>query len=279
MSINSPIDWCDHSFNPWWGCARVSPACRSCYAASWANRYGYDVWRRKGPRRMLSDNHWKQPLRWNRAAEKTGRPALVFCASMADVFEIHPVGEVNEKLDSQRTRLWELIDQTPWLTWQLLTKRPENVQDLAPWGDEWPRNVWLGTSVEDQRRANERIPALASIPAAVRFLSCEPLLEPLDLTSFDGVNALSEVDWVICGGESESPSKARRMDLDWARSLRDKCAASEVPFFFKQTGTFLARELGMHGKGNRWDEIPSELAIRQFPNIELPQETGKLCLS
>jgi protein gp37 len=178
MSI-SKIEWTDYTFNPWWGCARVSPACRSCYADTLATRYGHDqLWRRKGPRRLMSDTHWKQPLKWNRDAERDGTPKRVFCASMADVFEDHP--DVAES----RQRLWDLINATPWLHWQLLTKRPENVAAMAPWGNDWPDHVWLGTSVENQRWAETRIPHLLAIPAKTRFLSCEPLLGPVDLSQW-----------------------------------------------------------------------------------------------
>jgi protein gp37 len=148
VSTTTKIEWTDHTFNPWWGCARVSPACRFCYADGTATRWGHELWRRKGPRRMLSEANWRNPLKWNRAAEAVGQPAKVFCASMADVFEVHPVAEVNAQLDAARLRLWSLIEQTPWLIWQLLTKRPENVAALIPWTEEWPANVWLGTSVK-----------------------------------------------------------------------------------------------------------------------------------
>src|SRR5690606_3921590 len=170
MTEFSKIEWCDHTFNPWWGCVRVSPACRFCYADTQARRYGHQVWRKRGPRRLLSDANWAKPLKWNRDAEKSGVPAKVFCASIADVFEDHP--DVAEP----RKRLWNLIEATPWLRWLLLTKRPENIAAMAPWGAEWPPHVWVGTSVENQRFAEERIPILLRVPAAVLFLSCEPLL-------------------------------------------------------------------------------------------------------
>lgn len=180
MTDTTKIEWTHHTFNPWWGCARVSPACRSCYADTLATRYGHHVWRRHGERRMLSDENWRKPLRWNRDAEAAGVPARVFCASMADVFEDHP------QVAEPRERLWGLIAQTPWLHWQLLTKRIENVAAMAPWGEHWPVNVWLGTSVENQRWAETRIPILLSIPAHIRFLSCEPLLGPIDLSRWLG---------------------------------------------------------------------------------------------
>lgn len=220
------IEWTDYSFNPWWGCVRVSPACRFCYADRDATRYGMQLWRHNGERRMLSDNHWRQPLKWNWAAEQAGRPALVFCASMADVFEDR------RDLDAPRERLWQLIADTPWLTWQLLTKRPENAARLTPWGDNWPDSVWLGTSVENQRFADQRIPHLLDVPAKIRFLSCEPLLGPVALG-----RVIGDLDWIISGGESGP--KARPSHPDWFRSLRDQCAMAGVPYHHKQWGRFV----------------------------------------
>lgn len=183
MGDTTGISWTDKTFNPWWGCSRVSPACVRCYADAQAKRYGHDVWRRKGPRRMLSDANWAKPVRWNREAEAAGVPFKVFCASMADVFESHP------QVIEPRQRLWGLIETTPWLIWQILTKRIENVAEMAPWGDDWPANVWLGTSVENQRYADERIPVLLDVSAKVRFLSCEPLIGAVDLRRWLAPNA------------------------------------------------------------------------------------------
>jgi protein gp37 len=144
---------------------------------------------------------------------------------MADVFEYHP------QLDSVRARLWELIAATPWLDWQLLTKRPMNIRHMLPpaWLEAPRPNVWLGTSVEDQQHADLRIPHLVSVPARVRFLSCEPLLGPADLTPW-----LGELHWVITGGESGP--QARPCDPAWVRSLRDQCQAAGVALFHKQWG-------------------------------------------
>src|SRR5690348_736847 len=191
MGEGTKIQWTDHSFNPWWGCTRVSPGCEHCYAEAFAKRTGLG-WGVAAERRFFGDKHWNEPRRWNAAAEKEGRRHRVFCASMADVFEDRP------ELAPWRERLWDLIDETPWLDWQLLTKRPENVNRLVTpaWHTgAWPENVWLGTTVEDQRRAEERIPELLNCAAKVRFLSCEPLLGPVDL-DLDGIQ------WVIVGGES-----------------------------------------------------------------------------
>ena len=223
MGAETAISWTDHTFNPWWGCERVSPGCQNCYAEAFAKRTGHPVWGKTADRRFFGDKHWAEPRRWNNLAEEAGKPALVFCSSMADVFEDRP------ELARWRADLWALIEATPWLIWQLLTKRPENVLDMVPagWHGAWPRNVWVGTTAEDQARADERIPHLVRIPAPVRFLSVEPMLGPVELRG-------AGVEWVICGGESGP--RHRPFDLDWARSLRDQCAKGGVPFFFKQVG-------------------------------------------
>ena len=150
---------------------------------------------------------------------------------MADAFENR------RELDHTRARLWPIIEQTPSLDWLLLTKRPQHVRRLAPWAPgAWPRNVWLGTTAETQRWANERIPRLLENQAAIHFASCEPLLGAIDLTRWLGVPqpTNTSLNWVIAGGESGS--KARPMNPAWAADLRDKCAAAGVPFHFKQWG-------------------------------------------
>jgi protein gp37 len=276
MAKDSKIEWTHHTFNPWWGCERVSPACKNCYAETWAHRLGMDLWRKGAPRRMLSDAYWRQPLTWNREAARAGRHARVFCASMADVFEDR------RDLDKPRERIWKLIAETPNLDWLLLTKRSHRVRHLTPWGNVWPRNVWLGTTVENQRWAEKRIPQLLANPAAVHFLSCEPLLGPVDLAAWMPGNGRERaIGWVIAGGESGH--RARPMNPDWARLLRDQCQVHDVPFHFKQWGAWVVAEgeaearmlrtIGSEGKpikmvrlgkkqagrlldGRHWNEIP-----------------------
>lgn len=247
MGDKTAISWTDSTFNSHWGCERVSPGCTNCYAEAFAKRTGNDVWGKRSERRLFGDKHWAEPLKWNRQAEAEGERHRVFCASMGDVFEDR------RDLDPVRGRLWALIAETPWLDWQLLTKRPQNVAGMAPWGDDWPGNVWLGTTVEDQQRANERMPILLTIPAKVRFLSCEPLLSAVDLGP-----ELAGLQWVICGGESGG--KRRPFDLAWARSLRDQCAEAGVAYFFKQIGALRPGQPG-----------PDDLMVRQFPH---PVETA-----
>lgn len=230
MAENSKIEWTHHTFNPWWGCIKVSPACKHCYAESWAKRVGQSLWGAKSPRRFFGDHHWREPLKWNRDAAATKVRKRVFCASMADVFE------ARRELQPWRERLWELIGQTPWLDWLLLTKRPENVRRTVPWNGAWPANVWLGTTAENQHWAERRIPLLLENDAKVLFLSAEPLLGPLDLRQWlrDGRNHVPGLDWIIAGGESGG--SARPMNPLWAESLRDQCIASDIPFHFKQWG-------------------------------------------
>lgn len=224
MGANSKIEWTTHTFNPWWGCTKVSEACKHCYAETWAKRVGQDIWGPKPDRRQLSDAHWRQPLKWNRDAEDLKDRPRVFCASMADVFEDR------DELVPLRARLFDLIEATPNLDWLLLTKRPQNVKAMARWDQDWPDNVWLGTTVELQTRADELLPFLAAIPAKVRFISAEPLLGPLDIESW----LETSIDWVITGGESGP--KARPASPEWFRSLHAHCMQTETAFHFKQWG-------------------------------------------
>lgn len=224
MGKNSKIEWTNHTFNPWWGCTKVSAACKHCYAEAWSKRVGEKVWGPRSERRFFGDKHWAEPKKWNSEAMARGERYRVFCASMADVFE------ERKELDTWRARLWLLIEETPSLDWLLLTKRPERVNAVVPWEKGWPDNVWLGTTVEDQRIAEVRLPYLANIPAAVRFISAEPLLGALNLNPW----LESAIDWVITGGESGP--HARPSSPSWFRSLLLQCMEVDVPFHFKQWG-------------------------------------------
>jgi protein gp37 len=226
MAKDSAIEWTHHTFNPWWGCTKVSLGCKNCYAQTFAHRIGRDLWGPRAVRQFFGDAHWREPLKWNAEAISAGARRRVFCASMADVFESR------SELIPMRERLWELIAATPALDWLLLTKRPERVLKCIPWRDSWPTNVWVGVTAENQHWAQERIPLLLELPAAVRFLSCEPLLGPLDLSSW--LKGSRRVDWVIAGGESGH--KARPMNPEWARKVRNQCLSARVPFHFKQWG-------------------------------------------
>jgi protein gp37 len=259
MSANSKIEWTDHTFNPWIGCTKVSPGCAHCYAETRDKRHliePVDHWGKGAPRLLTSASNWRQPYRWNEEAKKAGKQAKVFCASLADVFDPEVPAE-------WRKALFDTITRTPYLIWQLLTKRPEIAHDFYHNEiglrddtiiEKFLPNVWLGVSVEDQKRADERIPLLLEIPAAVRFLSCEPLLGPVDIAKWlvpdecgcGGYDPAFRncINWVIAGGES-GPN-ARPMHPDWARSLRDQCVAAGGPFFFKQWGEWEAGTIFVH---------------------------------
>lgn len=239
MAKETKLEWVHHTFNPWWGCVKLSPACKNCYAEAWAKRVGSRVWGDNADRRFFSDKHWREPLRWNRDAAAAGERRRVFCASMADVFELR------SELDPWRVKLAGLIEATPQLDWLLLTKRHSLVQQLAPW-NEWPANVWLGMTVENQEWARQRIPRLIEIPAAVRFLSCEPLLGPLDLSRWLG----DSIHWIVAGGESGA--KARPAHPDWFRTLRDQCLATGAAFHFRKWGHWSPAAPAQSGRRKRY---------------------------
>ncbi len=235
MAETSKISWTHATFNPWWGCHKVSPACDACYAERDSQRFAPGLWGKDAPRRFFGDKHWNEPLRWNRKAQKEGKPFRVFCASMADVFEDR------RDLDEHRERLWALIEATPFLTWLILTKRPENMLKMAPrrWAVAWPSNIWAMTTAEDQKNYDRRVKYLARVPATVRGLSLEPLVGRIDLRldkSLLGLDApLGElIHWVITGGES-GPT-ARPVPAEWFQYLRDQSLAAGIPFHFKQWG-------------------------------------------
>lgn len=256
MSSNSKIEWTEHTFNPWHGCAKVYPGCKNCYAETLTNRWGGDHWGIHAGRKFMSDAYWKKPIQWNKKAEKAGRIDRVFSASMADVFEIHSDPAINEQMNEARYRLFKTITETPSLMWLLLTKRPENIINLVPitWVVEFPENVCIMTSVENQYQADTRIPHLLTVPAKYRGLSVEPLLDSVNLshwflTSYNGEvfveSSESQIQWVIVGGESGP--KARPMHPDWAREIRDQCEGV-TNFFFKQWGLWVHGSHDAHGR-------------------------------
>lgn len=297
MAKDSGIQWTTHTFNPWWGCEKVSEACKHCYAESFAKRVGEKVWGGDDTaRRFFGDKHWAEPLKWARAAEKAGERHRVFCASMADVFEDR------RDLDAARARLWALIDATPALDWLLLSKRwgTADIEGMVPpeWREGWPANVWAGATAENQARAEERVPALIKAPARVHFLSMEPLLGPVDLgfavdnphpVAFKGgqMPALAGLEWIILGGESGA--KARPLSLAWMRSLLAQGRAAGVAVFVKQFGEQAYDEqngIAYHGKrieavedgvvkvrrvplvdrhGGEPEEWPADLRVREMP--------------
>jgi protein gp37 len=243
-----------YTFNPWWGCQRVSPACENCYAETFDKRLGFAHWGPGAPFRFFGDAHWNEPLKWNSRAAKLGLRLRVFCGSMCDWLQDRP------ELEVPRARLLKLIDETPHLDWLMLSKRPQNLCTLTPWGIRGaPRNVKLGATAESQEWAGKRVLWLLDTPApGGYFLSVEPLLGEIDLTRLEVVapkppygpgvwlNALtghvsgpedilpSRLHWVIVGSESGTPGKVRATRDEWVASLRDQCAAASVPFFLKQ---------------------------------------------
>jgi protein gp37 len=309
MGTVTTIQWTDHTFNPWRGCTKISKGCENCYAEAGSKRNPsvLGVWGPQGTRVLAAPAQWREVLRWNREAELAGKPAKVFCASLADVFEgwsgqmtdaqgkpiwrTGPDYEARELGDPRwpfllrdaRARLRILIEETPWLTWQVLTKRPENMQfPFVPgaWAfNRWPSNVWAMTSVEDQPNADRRIPELLKVPARVRGLSVEPLLGRIDLRGWcrkcqrycrngerrqggnrcDGCEQVLQVPpdihWVIIGGESGG--HARECWVEWVRNLVVQCKEAGVAVFVKQLGKVptesgtIQLEPGMWEIGNR----------------------------
>jgi protein gp37 len=243
MSEKTGIEWTDHTFNPWWGCVRVSPACQHCYAETFAKRTGNAVWGVDAPRRFFGAKHWQEPAKWNRDAAKAGERRRVFCASMADVFEDRP------DLDEPRGHLFGLIEATPMLDWQLLTKRPENIRGLLPsdWLERARPNVWLGTTVENQEYADVRLPHLIDVPAVVHFVSYEPALGPVRFEDWP-------LEWIIAGGESGAGF--RTPDPDWFRAVRDGCERDGTAFFFKQWGGLRPKTGGASLDGIEYKQMP-----------------------
>jgi protein gp37 len=257
---DSAIEWTDHTFNPWWGCVRVSPGCENCYAETFSNRLGMHLWGPTTERRMFEDKHWAEPLKWNKAAERAGKPAKVFCASMADVFEDHP------RVVMARKRLFMLIEATPWLRWILLTKRAENIDRMIPpvWKEAgWPTNVWMLVSAEDQRRADQRVPLLLKTGAHVKGVSYEPALGPIVFGKW-----MPYLQWVIIGGESGNG--ARRFMTSWARFALAECQAWGVACFMKQFGALPYEGVSPirlldKKHGGDMAEWPPDLRVREFP--------------
>lgn len=277
MGTDTKIEWAHHTFNPVIGCAKVSEGCKFCYAEEMMDvRYGRAKWGINGTRVVTSADNWKKPYTWNRKAEKLGERHRVFCASLSDVFEDNPAWI------EPRRDLLRVIAETPHLDWLLLTKRPENVLRMVEaaakhlfecgntaisvkwmvWlnygHDHALPNVWVGTSVENQKAADQRIPELLKIPAKVRFLSMEPLLGLVDLSITSNVEGLEvvtdslrgaisidgqahlpcrKIDWVIVGGESGKG--ARPMHPYWGNAIRDQCISAGTPFLFKQWGEWI----------------------------------------
>lgn len=293
MGKDTKISWADNTFSPWIGCTKVSPGCTNCYAADLdARRFGGGHFGLGKPRKRTSAKAWREPLKWEAEAIASGVRTRIFCASLSDC------------LDSEVPIEWlidllALIERTPHLDWLLLTKRPESWRErlsnaamdlpafhmIRYWLEgKAPANVWVGTTVEDQKRANERVPALLSIPARVHFLSMEPLLEKVDLfqarrpshwvntCEFSARNtALGSLNLVIVGGES-GPD-ARPFDSEWAKQVVLDCGKAGVACWVKQMGenpfengvSVLGKYLKHHAADpSEWNE---DLRVQELPQI------------
>ena len=260
----SPIEWVrrpradgslmpGYTFNPWWGCVEVSPACDDCYARAMASRFGWNVWGVDEPRRFFGAAHWQAPLAWDRGARELGEQHLVFCASMADVFERRA------DLRRERARLWELIRGTPSLVWLLLSKR----KPLPPPGGAWPSNVWLGVTVESAAEL-WRVKAALRFDAARHFVSHEPSVGDVDLSPYLGAER-GRVQWVILGTESGAGRRSRVLPLDRARRMVDQARAAGAAAFVKQLDAGLL-SLGPRGRAVKTlDLLPLGLRVREWP--------------
>ena len=248
MADRSSIEWTEATWNPVTGCDRVSAGCDHCYAMTMSKRLkamGSEKYQNDGDPRTsgpgfgvtIHPQTLNEPKRWRSRR-------VVFVNSMSDLFHARvPLDYIREVFDVMR--------ETPQHTYQVLTKRSLRLKRIAPKLD-WPENLWMGVSVESSS-VLDRVDHLREVPAAVRFLSCEPLLGPLTNINLEGIG------WVIAGGES-GPNY-RPMDINWAREIRDACTIAEVAFFFKQWGGQTPKAMGRELDGQLWDEMPSRTAV------------------
>lgn len=251
MSDGSAIEWTDATWNPVRGCTKISPGCKHCYAETFAERFrgvpghpfehGFDL--------RLVPEKLDEPFRWARSRR-------IFVNSMSDLFHTRVP-------DDYVHQVFSVMRRADWHVYQVLTKRPERMREIVANGAKWAarcRHIWLGVSVEDRTYGVPRIDLLRSTPAAVRFLSIEPLLEDLGELPLDGI------DWVIVGGESGR--RARPMHEAWVLSIRDQCKAARVPFFFKQWGGVQKSRTGRYLLGRTYDEFPAVSPTSAPPTAE-----------
>jgi protein gp37 len=269
MSRFTSIAWADSSFNPWIGCSHKSPACEHCYAEAMNARWKWNdtgTWGPGEPRKITKG--WSGPKTWNRQAAagkvgKDGKRWLVFAGDLCDIFD-------DEGPADARERLWDLVRSMTHLTWLFLTKRVDNLAKDLPsdWGDGY-RNVWLGATIENRRELARRLSILKSTPAAVRYISFEPLLESIGDIDLTGIH------WAIVGGESGT--QARPFALEWAREIKQACRDSGTTLFMKQLGRrptlkdqpFPILQPRLDGKrdihGICKENMPSDLRIQRWP--------------
>lgn len=262
MGKESKIQWTTSTWNPLWGCEKVSPGCKFCYAERLIKRFGQqfrDVRRTKEPTFYL-------PYELNKKIDGTEpfTERLVFTCSMSDFFIAQG--------DPFRSEMWEIIRNTPNLIYQILTKRPERIIDHLPpdWNDGYP-NVWLGVSAENQELFNERVSILAQVPAKVRFVSIEPILGPIDLRQIPDLSL--KVDWLIVGGESGTKDTSRFALIVWFEELVESAKEFQIPIFIKQLGTKLAKSLNLEDShGGDLETFPDSLKVRQWPKGYDPED-------
>ena len=227
MGQATKIQWTEKTWNPVTGCDKVSPGCANCYAEAMTKRFKHAF--PQGFNVTLHSERLSQPLKWR-------KPSLVFVNSMSDLFHDRVPLEFIQQI-------FDVMGKADHHTFQILTKRPQRMLDMSP-QLIWHPNIWMGVSVESQKYC-DRVDILRQVPAAIRFLSCEPLLGPLELD-------LTDIHWVIVGGESGT--KHRPVKEEWATDIRDQCLNAKVPFFFKQWGTAQPKNRELQGK--LWDEMP-----------------------
>lgn len=250
MGETSAISWTDATFNPWIGCTKVSQGCKFCYAETQNNRYQWNPagWGPGAPRKRTSAANWKQPIKWAKEARAEGVVKRVFCASLADVFDVEAPAQ-------WRNDLWVLISECSaigGLEWLILTKRPENIKRMMPahLTENPPDHIRIGVTVEDQTTAM-RMGYLLDGWSGKNFVSYEPAIGPLFLGVFS-----KSIDWLICGGESGAG--CRPFNEQWARDIRDECQSAQVAFFMKQLG-------GHPDKRHDPEGWPKDLRVREFP--------------
>lgn len=253
MGKESKIQWTDATWNPWHRCVKVSPGCKYCYMFRDKERF------KKDPTEVIrSESNFDAPKKWLKSS-KLPLGSKIFTCSWSDFFI--------EQADPWRKEAWDIIRNTPDYIYQILTKRPERIKQCLPddWGDEGYPNVWIGVSVESQLYT-ERIMFLHEFPAAVKFISAEPLIGPV---MFPGIADV--IDWVIIGGESGNQNgkyKYRVCNEGWMYELIGDCNMVDIPVFVKQLGTHLAKELNLKDRhGGNINEWPESLQIREFPKI------------
>lgn len=248
MSQKTNIEWTNSTWNPWHGCTKISSGCKYCYMFRDKERFNLN------PKTVIrSKSKFNEPLKWK-------KPALVFTCSWSDFFI--------EDADPWRAEAWQIIKDTPHLTYQILTKRPDRILSSLPedWGKGY-ENVWLGVSVEDHEAAIERIPALLSVPSNVRFISAEPLLS--SIISDRSLPFILQLDWIIIGGESGNSTgkwRYRETQIDWIEEIL--ALKTDVPIFVKQFGTYLSKSYSFKDKaGADSGEWHPDFRVRNFPKI------------